>query len=284
MTNFYNNVKRIVDTKRMLVGDKNELFPDGNLGIDISELKFNNDENVYNFLVKGINLELIELKSSKSSVCYLPSKLIDDYKNQKNYITKLVILDSLKNKACLDSSNNIFSDPDLKDFPYAQNELLSNVFRNDLRHDKDFAKTILSINGKFLSFFDESITTDPIMVSMAITNDKTNILLSFINSKNCVKTDYRVGLSFISKGLQIMDNDIEALYQQVFDEKFEKNFTSGLAWNDRDILYDWLFNEKFIAGLDPRFKQYVLENRISLVDNKILDINRQYVKVDRYNE
>lgn len=274
METFYDKVKKIVDERRIEVGDNKELFPDNHLGIQYSELKFNKNENIYNFLVKDINVSkyMEFIQSPKSSECYLPDTLISDYENQKNYITKIVILNSYPGNNCFNA--NVLLDPDLPSFKYSQADLLSHVFRNDLRSDVDFAKTILSINGKFLSFFDESITTDPKMVGLSIINDKTDYLKSFmdtITSNNDVIKDYKVGLSFISKGLQTMDNNVDALYEEVFEKKFHEPFTAGLAWNnDGVILYDWLSNVKFVRELmtiNEDFVDYIT------TDGKIAHMN-----------
>ena len=274
METFYDKVKKIVDERRIEVGDNKELFPDNHLGIQYSELKFNKNENIYNLLVKDINVSkyMEFIQSPKSSECYLPDTLISDYENQKNYITKIVILNSYPGNNCFNA--NVLLDPDLPSFKYSQADLLSHVFRNDLRSDVDFAKTILSINGKFLSFFDESITTDPKMVGLSIINDKTDYLKSFmdtITSNNDVIKDYKVGLSFISKGLQIMDNNVDALYEEVFEKNFHEPFTAGLAWNNDDvILYDWLSNVKFVRELmtiNEDFVDYIT------TDGKIAHMN-----------
>lgn len=261
METFYEKVKKIVDERRIEVGDNKELFPDNHLGIHRSELEFNKNENIYNFLVKDINVSKYTefIQSPKSSECYLPDTLMNDYENQKNYITKIVILNSYSNNNCF--HDNVLLDSDLPSSKYSQADLLAHVFRNDLRSDREFAKTILSINGKFLSFFDESITTDPKMVGLSIINDKTDYLESFMDTianNNEVIKDYQVGLSFISKGLQIMDNNVDALYEEVFERKFHEPFTAGLAWNNNfGILYDWLSDEKFIGGLMMKNEEFV---------------------------
>ena len=130
----------------------------------------------------------------------------------------------------------------------------------ELKKDLEFARFIISINGTYISLFDEKIRNNSALRTLALLNDGTEFVDTFTTASKTFQKDYNNAILFLKKlreNLQLYDEDkyrIMWLLNDIF------RVTNGIYENEREkdtlnikvapgVQREWLKRKAFLEYL-----------------------------------
>ena len=180
--------------------------------------------------------------------------------DERNFFTKLFMRD-------YESKNN-------ESYCFRNGIDVRNLFRyfasEKLKSDLEFAKTIVTLDGKYLKGMSEEVRSNKEIVSIAVKNDTSKDIDSFINSCGDALEDSSIALSYFQKRKE-NNSFLKAyeVYNTIFKKDENDNFPNEIFSNN--VQNKWLDNN-FLAGLaklNIDFIEYIVDGKISLTPDSV---------------
>lgn len=156
-------------------------------------------------------------------------------------------------------------------------DLFRDFSSDELKEDLDFAKTIITLDGKYLSGMSAIVKNNKEIVSNAIDNDTSKDITSFVSAGNIPKKDSNLAIKYFKK---IKENNkyISPVdtYNNIFKKDENNNFPTNIFKNNEQA--SWLEDNNLIvtlASLDYGFVKYITEGKISIEE---ANSNKKLVK------
>ncbi len=156
-------------------------------------------------------------------------------------------------------------------------DLFRDFSSDELKEDLDFAKTIISLDGKYLSGMSDVIKNNKEIVSKAIDSDTSKDITSFVSAGIIPKKDSNIAIKYFKK---IKENNkyISPVdtYNNIFKKDENNNFPTNIFKNNEQA--SWLEDNNLIvtlASLDYGFVKYITEGKISIEE---ANSNKKLVK------
>ena len=203
------------------------------------------------------NLEAVSSSGyDKNNIAQFKKKLgITNIYEERNFFTKLFMRDyESKNNEnyCLRNGIDIIS-------------IFHHFASDELKDDLEFSTTIVTLDGKYLKGMSEKVRSNREIVSVAVKNDTSKEIDSFIYSCGDALKDSTIALSYFQKKKEnnTFLNAYE-VYTTIFKKDEKGNFPTEVFFNN--VQNQWLDNE-FLAGLaklNIDFIQYIVDGKISV--------------------
>lgn len=184
---------------------------------------------------------------------------INNLDDEKNLFAKIFIRDYL-------ASTNNDENLALKDNLNA-GVLFYDFASEELQNNKDFAKTILSLDGRYMPYMSEEVRNNSSLMSIAINNDTTEEVESFTRCDSNLLRDSKMAGLYLEKSKKNKGYKFNAtnVYETIFKKDENELYTTKVFENQ--VQADWLQDEEFlvdVAKLDNGFIKYIVEGKISL--------------------
>lgn len=225
----------------------------------------NHEEGLVSYLS---NLEAVSNSGyDKRNINQIKKSLgIDNVYDERDFFTKLFMRDyeSRYNESCCFRKGidirNIF-------FHFASDEL-----KNDL----EFSKTIVTLEGKYLSGMSEETKSNKEIVTIAIENDTSKEIDSFISSCGEALKDSKIAISYFQKKKE-NNTFLSAydVYESIFKKDKNGNFPSTIFGDN--VQNKWLEDNVFLAELgklNRDFIQYIIDGKISISSSNLEPIKK----------
>lgn len=231
-----------------------------------SDLKYKNNEES---LVSSLST-LVSFTSSgfdkKKIVEFKKNLGITNIYEEREFFTKLFMRDYV-------SKNN-------ESYSFRNGIDIRNIFcyfaSSELKNDLDFAKTIVTLDGKYLKGMSEEVRSNKEIVYIAVKNDTSQDIDSFINACGDALEDSVIALSYFQKKKE--NNSylkVNEIYKNIFKKDENDNFPNTIFKNN--VQNKWLDNN-FLAGLAKLhidFIKYIIEGKISISNSDPVIIKKR---------
>lgn len=220
-----------------------------------SDLKYKNNEES---LVSSLST-LVSFTSSgydKKKIAEFKKNLgITNIYEERDFFTKLFMRDYV-------SKNN-------ESYCFRKGIDIRNIFchfaSSELKSDLDFAKTIVTLDGKYLKGMSEEVRSNKEIVYIAVKNDTSKDIDSFINACGNALEDSFIALSYFQKKKENNSYlSVNEIYKTIFKKDENDNFPNTIFKNN--VQNKWLDNN-FLAGLAKLhidFVKYIIDGKISI--------------------
>lgn len=205
---------------------------------------FSNLEKKGNSLYGNVDSELIKIKLGITNIY-----------EERNFFAKLFMRDY---ESKYSKSYKLEDGVDVRD-------IFRDFASDELKSDVDFAVTVSTLDGKYLSAMNEDIRSNQEIVCNAINNDTSKDVDSFLSASGDALKNPDIAIMFFNKKKE-QDLYLSATetYKKVFQRDENGNFADDIFKNN--VQSYWLSDSKFIvdlAKLNIYFIPYIVEGKIS---------------------
>lgn len=262
----FNNLKTVLSTSLLTEHKLNDYDMLINSKLE-NDLEYNNfEEGLTNYFL-NMNQEDNFCIDKKVIQKIKESLKVSTIEEEKEYFTKLFMRDYQSRY------NDRYKISDTHD--------MSTIFRNfaseELKNDEIFTEVILKLDGKYLKGMNDNVRSSKEMVFLAIDNDTSEKVYSFVCALEPAQTDYQLALKYLKK---LKENNafvtINSLYENIFKKNMVGNFTDKIFKNN--VQNKWLSNKQFMIELiqfNPGFVSYIVDGKISMIE---IDNSRKELK------
>lgn len=148
----------------------------------------------------------------------------------------------------------------------------------ELKNDKEFAKVILQLDGSYITAMGERVRNSASLMEIAINNDETSDVLSFVNSDSKLLSDSEFVIHYLKqmKENQGRSFSVERVYENIFKQEEGKYSTTVFKNNEQSL---WMQDRQFLprlAKIDSKFVDLISEGKIAPLSSDLK--NKQIIK------
>lgn len=202
---------------------------------------------------------------------------VRDYLSEKENRKELLLVDYL-------SETKLFSTVALEE---AENRLSAlQLFKDfaspELKNDKDFAKVILQLDGTYILAMGEIIKNSPTIMEVAIKNDKTPTIESFINSNSKLLINSDLAIAYFKKLKENNNMLTDSIYENIFKQENGEYPKTVFKHNEQS---SWMEDLNFLsrlAKISNGFRDLISSGDIGPLNSQ--DKAKQYSKNNKQEQ
>lgn len=202
---------------------------------------------------------------------------VRDYLSEKENRKELLLVDYL-------SETKLFSTVALDE---AENRLSAlQLFKDfaspELKNDKDFAKVILQLDGTYILAMGDIVKDSPTIMEVAIKNDKTPTIESFINSNSKLLTNSDLAIAYFKKLKENNNMLTDSIYENIFKQENGEYPKTVFKHNEQS---SWMEDSNFLprlAKISNGFTDLISSGEIGPLSSK--DKAKQYIKNNKQEQ